>query len=105
MVSAPASLMSANSRLDCLLDLIRLNANVHVECRCGHISILSAERFNRYCLLRGWNTQLATLHYRLKCAACGQRPNWVKATNKPPGEDRFPTTEGAWRQLYRRMRD
>jgi hypothetical protein len=56
-------------------------------------------------LLRGWNTQLATLHYRLKCAACGQRPNWVKATNKPPGEDRFPTTEGAWRQLYRRMRD
>lgn len=63
---------------------------MHVELRCRHISIISAERFNRYCLLRGWNTQLATLHYRLKCAASGWRLTRVKASTRRGDEDRFP---------------
>ena len=98
--------MSANTRLDSLADLAHNKANLMIRCRCGHHHIYDAERFNRYAMIRGWNTMLETIHGRLKCARCGRRGPDLHVTPMPPTlADPFPRSEDEWRQLYRRMRD
>lgn len=98
--------MAANTRLDSLHDLVRNRASLKVQCRtCDNVSILDAARFARYCMLRRWNTQLEALGGRLACHRCGSRWSHLSATPAKPGPDPFPTSEAAWRQLYRRLRD
>lgn len=98
--------MAANTRLDSLSDLARHKANLRVSCRtCNKVSVIDAARFNRYCLLRCWNTQLEQLGHRLVCSRCGARASWLKPTREHPGPDPFPRDERAWKLLYRRLRD
>jgi hypothetical protein len=97
---------SANTRLDSLGDLIKHQANLMVRCRCGSEHIVDAERFRRYCRLRGWNNQLEALRTRLRCRGCGRRPDRVRATPSPATlADPFPRTERDWQALQKRMRD
>ena len=98
--------MATNTRLDCLSDLVRHKANLQVTCRtCRKVGVIDAERFNRYCLLRRWNTQLQTLGGRLRCSRCGARGAHLDATPASAGPDPFPRHEPAWKLLYRRLRD
>ena len=98
--------MSANTRLDSLGDLAKHKANLRVTCRtCEKVSIIDAERFNRYCLLRRWNAQLEALGARLVCGRCGARAAHLRATPERAGPDPFPKDERGWKLLYRRLRD
>jgi hypothetical protein len=98
--------VGANTRLDSLSDLARHRANLRVQCRtCERVAVIDAARFNRYCLLRRWNNQLAQLGVRLTCGGCGARNVHLKATPEAAGADRFPRDERAWKQLYRLLRD
>lgn len=98
--------MAANTRLDSLSDLVRHKANLKVHCRtCDKVSILDADRFGRYCLLRGWNSQLQQLGHRLRCGRCGAKNSHLKATPERAGPDPFPRNEAAWKLLYRRLRN
>ena len=98
--------MGANTRLDCLSDLVRHKANLRVTCRtCSKVGIIDAARFNRYCLLRCWNTQLASLAVRFVCRQCGARASHLKATPEKAGPDGFPKDERGWKMLFRRLRD
>ena len=98
--------MAANTRLDSLHDLARNKASLRVECRtCDKVRLFDAERSARYCMLRGWNTQLASLSSRLVCQQCGARHVRLSATPDRPEPDQFPKTEAEWRQLFRRLRD
>lgn len=98
--------MAANTRLDSLSDLARHKANLRVTCRtCDKVRVLDAQRFDRYCLLRCWNTQLAALSNRLVCTRCGARGAYLKPTRERPGPDPFPSDERGWKLLYRRLRD
>lgn len=98
--------MSANTRLDSLHDLVRRKANLRVQCRtCDKVSIIDAGRFARFCLLKGWNTYLEQLSYRLRCSRCGAKNSCLKATPERPGPDAFPAGERAWKLLYRRLRN
>ncbi|WP_185829133.1 hypothetical protein [Sphingomonas ginkgonis] len=97
--------MGANTRLDSLSDLVRRKANLRVECHtCDKVSVIDAARFNRFCLVRQWSTQLGQLGTRLRCARCGARPGRLGATPEKPEPDLFPQGERAWKALYRRMR-
>jgi hypothetical protein len=98
--------MAANTRLNSLHDLVRHKASLRVECRtCDNVRHFHAERFCRYCLLRGWNTQLASLSAKLLCSKCGARSVKLGAATEQPGADPFPQTEAGWRQLFRHLRD
>jgi hypothetical protein len=98
--------VAANTRLDSLSDLIRHNANLRATCRtCDRVSIINAQRFARYCLLRCWSSQLEALATRLVCSRCGARGSHVRATRQRAGPDPFPTNEHGWKLLYRRLRD
>ncbi|MFC7537847.1 hypothetical protein ACFQPG_10790 [Sphingomonas sp. GCM10030256] len=98
--------MGANTRLDGLSDLVKHKANLRVTCRtCDKVSVVDAQRFNRYCLLRCWNTQIEALGQRLVCSRCGARAPHLKATRERPGPDPFPKDERAWKLLFRRLRD
>ena len=98
--------VAANTRLDSLHHLARNKASLRVECRtCDRVRLFDAERFARYCMLRGWNTQLASLSARLVCQQCGARHVRLSASPERPGPDPFPATEAGWRQLFRRLRD
>ena len=99
-------LMSANTRLDSLHDLMRHKANLLVTCRsCGKQHIYDAERFARYALCRNWNTQLESLICRIRCDRCGRRNPHVKATPEPPTPaDPFPRSEAEWKRLVQRLR-
>lgn len=77
-----------------------------MQCRtCDKVSIIDAGRFSGYCLLKGWNTYLEQLNYRLRCGRCGAKNAYLKATPDKPGPDPFPVGERAWKQLYQRLRD
>jgi len=98
--------VAANTRLDSLSDLCRHKANLRVTCRtCDKVSVIDAERFNRYCLLRCWNTQLGQLGSRLVCSRCGARRSHLGPTRERAGSDPFPDDERGWKLLYRRLRD
>jgi ribosomal protein S27AE len=98
--------VGANTRLDSLHDLMRHKANLRVDCgTCSKVSVLDASRFARYCLLRGWNTQLETLYSRLTCGRCGARPARLRAVPARAGKDPFPNGEREWKRLYQRLRD
>lgn len=98
--------MAANTRLDSLSDLIKHKANLRVTCRtCEKVSIVDAQRFSRYCLLRCWNAHLEALASRLVCKRCGARTSHLKATRARAGPDPFPISESGWKLLYRRLRD
>ena len=98
--------MPANTRLDSLHDLARHEASLRVECiTCANTRWLDAERFARYCMLRGWNTQLASLGPRLRCSDCGAKNVRLTATRDAPCSDPFPKTEADWKQLFRGLRD
>jgi hypothetical protein len=98
--------VGANTRLDSLSDLARHRANLRVRCKTYNgVVVIDAGRFNRYCLLRRWNNQLAQLGVRLSCGGCGAPNVHLQATATPAGSDRFPKDEQGWRQLYRRRRD
>ena len=89
--SAYAGRVSANTRLDNLSDLIKHKANVRVTCRtCGKVSVVDAQRFARYCLLRCWNTHLEALACRMICSQCGARGAYLKATRERARPDAFP---------------
>ena len=98
--------MAANTRLDSLHDLARHKASLRVECRtCSNVHLFSAERFARFCMLRSWNAQLASLSARLVCSRCGARKAHLSAVPERPGSDPFPQSEAGWKQLHRRLRD
>ena len=98
--------MAANARFHDLHDLVRRKANLRVECgTCAKTKVIDARRFARFCLLRGWSTQLTLLGARLTCSQCGARPRRLRATPERPGPDPFPQTEQDWKQLFRRLRD
>ena len=98
--------MAANTRLDSLHDLARHKASLKLTCRtCGKVSLFDAQRFARYCILRGWNTQLASLNVRFVCRQCGARNVHLGASPEPPGSDPFPKDEGEWRRLFKQLRD
>jgi hypothetical protein len=97
---------AANTRLDSLHDLIKHKANLRVQCdTCEKVSVIDAQRFARFCLLRNWNTQLAALGARLRCARCGARSSRLRASTEQAGPDPFPRDEREWKLLYRRLRD
>jgi Zn finger protein HypA/HybF involved in hydrogenase expression len=98
--------MATNTRLDCLGDLARHQANLKVECRtCRKVTVIDAARFNRYCLLKRWNTQVQQLGHRLVCSRCGSRDSHLRATPEQAGPDPFPRNEQGWKALYKRLRD
>lgn len=98
-------MVSANTRLDSLHDLIKHKANVRVTCRtCDKVSVFDAQRFGRYCLLKCWNTQLEALACRLICSRCGARGAHLTATREKAGADPFPRGEQAWKRLLRALR-
>jgi hypothetical protein len=97
--------VSANTRLDSLGDLAHHRANLRVRCGCGAEHVFDAERFRRYALLRGWNTQLGALGRHLRCRACGRTAPRLSATPEgPTPADPFPRDEQGWTRLHRRMR-
>jgi hypothetical protein len=98
--------VSANTRLDSLHDLARHKASLRIVCRtCDKVRTFDAQRFARYCMLRGWNTQLASLSARLVCQQSGARNGHLSATPDRPGPDPFPKAEADWKQLFRQLRD
>ena len=95
--------MSVDTRLDSLSDLIRQKANMRATCRtCGKVSVVDAQRFARYCLLRCWNTHLEALACRMICRQCPARGAYLKATRERAGPDAFPRGEYAWKRLSKR---
>ena len=98
--------VAANTRLDSLSDLAKHEANLLVLCTCGRAQVLSTPRLARYVMLRNWNDQLQALRSRLRGAACGKRPTYLKATPELPTlADPFPRDERGWELLRRKLRD
>jgi hypothetical protein len=76
-----------------------------VTCRtCDKVSVIDAQRFSRYCLLRCWNSQLEALATRFTCSRCGARGAHLKATRERPGPDPFPKGEYEWKRLFKSLR-
>jgi hypothetical protein len=100
------SRMSANTRLDSLSDLAKHKANLRVRCpECHAENVFDAARFNRFALLKGWNSQLGALAHHIRCRTCKRRGPYLSATPAPPTlADPFPRSEDGWKQLHRRMR-
>lgn len=98
--------VSANTRLDSLHDLAKHKASLRIICRtCDKVRTFDAQRFARYCMLRGWNTQLASLSARLVCQQCGVRNVHLSVTPDRPGPEPFPKAEAEWKRLFRQLRD
>lgn len=96
--------MGANTRLRTLSDLCRHGFNLATRCQCGHASVIDAEAFHRLCMARCWNNNLEGLGVRLRCRACGGRPDGLRPTKAPADTKVGPATETGWKRLVRRLR-
>ena len=71
--------MSANHRVETLMEAMGRGFNVAVHCRrCGRRRVLSSPALMRVWMRRGWPMRIARLHEHLRCEAC--RPNDVEVT-------------------------
>lgn len=97
--------MSANVRLRRLWDLGARNANLRVECTCGHKGVLDAVKLRRWFYCHLWNDALEAVGMHLYCSICLGRPIRLRPTLELPDRPQWMALEHEWRDLVRRLRD
>jgi hypothetical protein len=100
--------VGANIKLERLSDVTRRGWNLGVQCECGHVAIVDAQRMERWYMCHRWDTRWHLLRDHLYCLSCRRCPAPVRlrpSAQQPTAPNRFPRTEEQWARLVKGLRD
>jgi hypothetical protein len=86
--------VSANHRVETLMDATGRGMNVEVRCiRCGKRRVLDSTRLLKIWMRRGWPMRIGRLHEHLRCDRCRPVDIHVRVTGDQPDGRRQPQAD------------